>query len=283
VAERPTGVQVSYRMPGFAHDPLAEARLRLHRASQHLEAVRVAIMEFAYARDPAPYDVAFEIDPKTLEPNLEGLIMVDLALPPPTISVIAGDCIYNLRGALEYAIHRAAILDAGKPLDTQFPIFTSAIEYRRMLLGRKGRSWLYKMPGDHRAAIRRMQPYQRRGNPHAHPLAILADLSNTDKHRTLNLGIPHLPAGRVRTAPHPYLFGGKTFAFDFPGTASDPGAKIRPEDVPWAPGQPEMDMQGQIMLNVAFANGLPVVETLDQIGYHVRGVVDEIATWFISK
>ncbi len=96
-----------------------------------------------------------------------------------------GDCVHNLRSALDHLICQLTLLDGGTAEDcaqTQFPIaskseaqFEQMADYRIPRLSKK-----------HRGMVKRAQPYRAGDQAWKHPLAILADLSNADKHRLLN-------------------------------------------------------------------------------------------------
>ena len=103
--------------------------------------------------------------------------------PPARLGVLLGDSIHNLRSALDHLIWQVTILDGATPDDaTQFPIASkSKSQFDRMADRR--------IPGlraKHRALVKRVQPYHAGNRAHAHPLSVLAALSNTDKHRIVN-------------------------------------------------------------------------------------------------
>jgi hypothetical protein len=105
--------------------------------------------------------------------------------PDPTLAVLVGDFLFNVRSALDHLVWQLVILNNGVPDgDNMFPIttepdlFTAAITPRGR---RKGR--LHGVDQSHVALIEGLQPYHR-GNK---SLKRLDALHNTDKHRTLNL------------------------------------------------------------------------------------------------
>ncbi len=97
--------------------------------------------------------------------------------------LLFGDAIQNLRNALEHAVYSAA-REKGRP---QFPIFTDACEFQV-----RGIPMIERVPAPIRTQIERAQPFQSLSPAEFDPLAILADLSNFDKHRSLPLA-----AGKV--------------------------------------------------------------------------------------
>ena len=106
---------------------------------------------------------------------------VEDPFPPIELSAIVGDCLYNLRSALDCLVcglvrtrnHSSSC--AGR----QFPIFTESAEY---LAAR--RSYLRGVPKPARTLIDGLQPWCRpEGTRHLDPLWILNELCRRDKHR----------------------------------------------------------------------------------------------------
>jgi hypothetical protein len=97
--------------------------------------------------------------------------------------VILGDCVHNLRSCLDHLIWQVTLLDGGTPDgDTQYPIASKPeAQFERMANRR--------IPGvsaKHRAMVKKTQPYHRGNSAPVHPLSVLADLSNTDKHQVVH-------------------------------------------------------------------------------------------------
>jgi hypothetical protein len=113
----------------------------------------------------------------------------------PNVSVILGDFVYDTRASLDYLI-TALVRSTGKEEHeaSQFPIYTPGrIGWDRIDewwdSSRKVDGNLKDTPPGTKAALKPLQPFY--GVPVAnwigHPLAVLAALSNRDKHRRLNL------------------------------------------------------------------------------------------------
>jgi len=99
---------------------------------------------------------------------------------PLRVSVILGEVIHDLRSALDNVAWQLAVQNRGDGAvsrRTSFPICTSETEFDT---GRT-QARLEHIAPEHVGVIRDCQPF----DP-AHPLARLARLSNTDKHRTIN-------------------------------------------------------------------------------------------------
>jgi hypothetical protein len=175
---------------------LEGVELKLERAKDHFEALAKSIT--AFLRDPDTYSVVLQVN-KERRPVL---VMEDIKEPRPEWDVLIGDCVHNLRSALD---HLAFQLMVGNTVASQqrefvnsseFPIFLSGVKFHK--LQRKGSrrgqpmndSGLHKIRGVSGAArtiIEGLQPYHRRKNPGTRRLWELRELSNTDKHRLFPL------------------------------------------------------------------------------------------------
>lgn len=156
-------------------------RLKLGRALEHLLSLDDGIAAYL---DSDPVKLVREIDGRH-----PGRVVLSLALnsePPMMLSVLIGDCVHNLRAALDHLVWQLVLANGGTPQGggggTQFPIIQS--------LRRDGTDPAVKVAGGVSpkalAIIESVQPFRRR-DAENHPLAILSRLSNTDKHRTLLL------------------------------------------------------------------------------------------------
>lgn|GEM_PF-1917404 len=133
-------------------------------------------------QDPQPHFSRGYFDPDTWE----WIERFQIREPPPLRwGVMLGECVHNLRSALDHLVCQLTLLDGGTMEDcaqTQFPIASKCkAQFDRMADRR--------IPGLsewHRAMVRRAQPYRAGDSAWKHPLAILADLSNADKHRLIN-------------------------------------------------------------------------------------------------
>ena len=172
---------------------------KLDRADEHLKSVDT---ELAVFRKQHPYDVM-------IEPNhdrTEYVARVDGVVPVPLpISVLVGDCLYNMRSALDHLVYQL-VIDNGRTagFKTAFPIFTDPSLFRETTKTGKptSRSGMKKIEGCSSAAqaiIEGLQPYARlAGKVNAsgpimerlllqNPLKVLDDLTNIDKHRLLHI------------------------------------------------------------------------------------------------
>ena len=157
---------------------------KLKRANQHLDALEHEIERWL---STDPYIVIDQIDSQTGE---NAVRICRKESTPPSISVIAGDVIHNLRCALDHLVyaladsyqrmltHKPFIL--GDVTGTQFPIFHSWEEFCN-----RGTKFVRRIHPDAQAIICGLQPCTA-VDPQGQWLWQLRELSNIDKHRTLN-------------------------------------------------------------------------------------------------
>lgn len=154
-----------------ADDLYAQARALYHPIESEEPAYRI---DFKRDADPRKWRAVFTV----------------LKELPDSWSILLGEIIYNLRSALDHLVYEASALDEdGKPLTgTEFPIFMDEGLFRKRAP--------YRMRGLNdatRALVEKYQPFAH-GDPNIiHYLWLLQQLSNTDKHRLLNIvGVAHM-------------------------------------------------------------------------------------------
>lgn len=160
----------------MAHS-LDGARFKLLRAREHYDDVRRRINAF-FDRDPD--EIVMEADPH--RPGEYVLKVRVREEPDPTWGLIIGDVLTNARATLDYLTAELVLLAGGTVTRlTQFPIYDTPSEYQG-----KGVPRVKGMNPKHAALIETFQPYNGPKRPvNEHPLALLRDLSNLDKHRVL--------------------------------------------------------------------------------------------------
>jgi hypothetical protein len=127
------------------------------------------------------------------------------AQPPLPLSLAAllGDVIQNLRAALEYSAWAAASEEARTSHGRQisFPIIDDETEYEKW--ARRRTDWFSETTFE---VFEWAQPFQASADQ-LHPLRILRTLSNTDKHKLLNVvDHAHIRMG-IELDPMPPVYG----------------------------------------------------------------------------
>jgi hypothetical protein len=182
--------------------PLAACFAKLVRADQHLVALNA---EWEAFLDTEPYSVPFTHDAST--PHQITALAMSLVDPPLTLSLTLGDFAHNVRSALDQLVCRFVDPDSlGDELRNAFPIERSKASFEHKFLPRgNGKSPVPLLEGisptsEEWALIEGAQPYHQEERMHAHPLAILAELSNRDKHRSLNATFGYPDTDRLNDA-----------------------------------------------------------------------------------
>jgi hypothetical protein len=158
---------------------LAGAIEKFNRAKEQFDELR-SEMDAFFNKEPKPHTSAGQFDSEAWEWVEEFQILEDT---PVRLGVILGDVLHNLRSCLDHIVWQVTLLDGNTPDDrTQFPIASkSEAQFQTMADER--------IPGlsqEHRAMVQRVQPYHRGDEASLHPLSVLADLSNIDKHRIVH-------------------------------------------------------------------------------------------------
>lgn len=165
----------------YSYHRLAGVVAKFNRSRQQFDVLRSEIGEF-FEQDPRPHHSRGYFDPEAWE-WIERFQIREA--PPLRFGVVLGDCLHNLRSALDHLICQLTLLEGGTMADcekTQYPIaskseeqFEGIADYRIPMLSKR-----------HRAMVKQTQPYRAGDDASAHPLSVLAELSNADKHRVLN-------------------------------------------------------------------------------------------------
>jgi hypothetical protein len=167
---------------------LESARLKLTRASEHIEAVKASIAAYGSAGN------AFEIVPAK-DGNDKLKIVSD---PPAHISILCGEVVYQIRSALDHlAFSLVKVNSANVPADWEehcaFPLKLSlpkTVQNAPVPYGHD--SFSRSLPGIPKEAfafVESVQPYYGSSRFCSRFLTMLEKLSNIDKHRHLNLTV----------------------------------------------------------------------------------------------
>ncbi|HEX2822936.1 MAG TPA: hypothetical protein VHO07_22655 [Streptosporangiaceae bacterium] len=177
--------------------------LKVERADRHLEEVKSAMADYATRH---PFRAVRATQPK--DQRHIWLYRLEMTEEPdPMIPVIIGECLYDLRSALDHLA--VAMAPRNRRSSAAFPVewtdpwekdVTGAFvhaEGRRQSFTSK----IKGMPDEAVKMIKEAQPYMRE-HPELETLGLLSSLQNADKHRQLvAIGSGVLDARSVVTAP----------------------------------------------------------------------------------
>jgi len=253
-------------------DRLSGVQAKLSRADIHFDAIELAIREFVGSE---PDLIPGEFDPHE---HVYVFRAQRDSRSPTWVSPLMGDCVHNLRAALDYLMWELVKAGSGSGTSaTEFPIFTDAERYRREA-PKKTRG----VPEGAERVLRALQPFAGASggpfdpewrDPEREPLALLQELERWDKHRSLNVTEDQVSAELVgfeqlgiMTSPHPALLPGRFTR----------GTVLARAAVPLA--RPDIEVYLRATYGVAFdragpGDGLAVVDTLRAIRQEVSGRV----------
>jgi hypothetical protein len=171
---------------------IESAKTKLAMAAKHLKSIKRSIAKYSAGR---PYKIQIT---KAKGKNTRKLTIPKA--PPREISVLAGEVIYQIRSALDHLAFdlvkrnlRKIILPPKWDRRTEFPIWVSIPAKGNPPVSQKPplpyNVFCKTLPGISIPAftfIESVQPYYRKGEIN-NSLRLLAELSNIDKHRYLNV------------------------------------------------------------------------------------------------
>jgi hypothetical protein len=196
-------------------------------------------------------------------------------VPPPLLSVVCGDYVHCLRSALD---HLACGNVKKITKRTAFPIYRDGDDFFcavEMPARRKRPGPLTGLDpeGNLFAAIKAFQPYEGPDGYERHPLFNLAELSNADKHRAI---LASAAANRRVDAEALWVRGKHIVCSDAEyamGTPLVNGAKVCWGTLTVFGAEPEMEMEGDLPVEVAFGSSLVPIQGLEEIGKAVRAML----------
>lgn len=152
-------------------------RRKLARAKSKLDALKTEVDAYM---DPPPFQIAVES-----QGNRQAIVCRVSRHPAESWADEMAEIAYQARSALDVLIPQLVIDNGGTPGRTQLPIFVKRGDY--MNKGRGGKKsnrdrMLDGVASRHRRLLDDVQPFQRGRGAHRDPLAVLATISNRDKH-----------------------------------------------------------------------------------------------------
>jgi hypothetical protein len=171
---------------------LTGARHKLDRANKHRKLAKKLMWSFIRRNCKAVPEL--DVDPKWT--NIKAV----LPMPPHTVALIIGDCLYNLRSALDHVVYQFVISNPARPAGT--PNIRTMFPVRDTEAGWKGADdRLAGVPDPICTLIDQAQPYKARnaGEDYTlNPFWVLDRLENIDKHRRLALITSNAIQARTR-------------------------------------------------------------------------------------
>jgi len=232
-------------------NPLNGAYKRVNRASKHLSDLKRGIKVFRqYKID------SISVDYQRIRNHIkhESIYIRNVRsrpIPvPQEFSILVGEIIYNLRAALDYLVYELACFDSKQEVEgTQFPIENSPETFdtrvRDIKGKRRNKKYLKGVSPEHVTAIKRLQPFNG-----CQWTERLRDISNPDKHR------------RLTVVDSPIVVGSEVDSAE----ALLANQSVNVKDI--------------FSFEVIFRDGMPVIETLEQLILKVVETLDSFKPEF---
>jgi hypothetical protein len=198
---------------------------------------------------------------------------------PPTRDDFAGwalrtgEILHNFHSALDHLAYRLAGAHAGEY--TAFPITGNADAWHAAIT--PNRHGECKTLGFSSQAIKRIHALQPHPNRAAENevLSLLRDLSNWDKHRTLQMGVAHGWANNAQVGPVQPHHVGQSYGWH---NMRSPGAFENNTVLGFLEVAPDMPVQVNVALQIVFAEGTaaaerPVPDLLQEIAANIESRV----------
>jgi hypothetical protein len=246
---------------------MASAWAKYNWASKHMEAVAKAIQESV---DPNTHPISVDVK---LEPTHGSVAVVRVTQLPrlrTDYGLKLGDTIQNFRAALDHLAWCLVKLgDDPRPSNPQgvyFPMAGSGKNFRRRIDG-----WLPGVSQEHRAIIRRYQPY--RSGDQAKAIRRLRNLSNLDKHRILIPAVVSLGQANLSVMANWPMQGMDQLVKG--RRALDVGTPLlRVTLLPVLGTQCQVQVQGNLACFPSIGYGMPVGDALLLIRSTVKDILD---------
>lgn len=172
---------------------LTAVREKLARAKKKLDALSEEATAYL---DPVPYRFVVETNGYT-----EAIVCRIDREPNPDWAHELAEIAYQARSSLDLLIRQLVIDSGNTPGRTQFPIFLDRNDYVKKWGRESLRDKMLKgVATRHRRVVDDLQPYQRGRRVHEDPLAVLATVSNRDKHNDIYTAVAAVKKPRFKIA-----------------------------------------------------------------------------------
>ena len=261
---------------------------KLSRAKEHRDAIETYITDTFAVESNRPR-VGAKFEPETNSNVLYVSEMPDLTDFLNRVALMLGDAVHNLRSALDHLAYQLALLHTNGNIrnvrNIAFPI-TDTLEQFKI----KRKRYLREVNPTQRAEIELLQPYHGLegipetgwSGPYVHPLALLRDLSDHDKHRLLipTVAVPSNYSLSLTGAFVTLLSLFDDYATTHPGEPLKLGAILMRTPTIMGRLKRDMEMEGEITPSIRLSEGRPLVDTLDRIAAAVTNTLSRFEPLF---
>jgi hypothetical protein len=174
-------------------NPLDGARAKLDRARLHLTDLEDRIAAYLQTQ---PIQIREQHDRDGATRHIQWIATTSTK-PPAQLGLIVGDWAQNVRAALDSTVYELVRREFGDadPRWTQFPVVLDEGRYAGQEQARLRGAPAWSLP-----VFRGLQPFNDGAEAAYHPLAVLADVSNRDKHRLLHTAAMEIAGSQARVS-----------------------------------------------------------------------------------
>ncbi len=190
-------------------------------------------------------------------------------------SLIAGDCIHNLRSALDTALYAVAVREnhgfdpPPNAASLQFPICDAPEGFAEQMSRRK----LVDLSAKAQIWIETAQPFNRSHRSKPPLLRLLREFDNLDKHRLLNVVLQHLSDGTIECKKG--SLDGHSFKPHFLRTPIQSGGEVLFVTVVPPKANVEFKFSGSITVTVSHSPG-PSLERISSLHDTLAAFISEV-------
>jgi hypothetical protein len=260
------GLLAPGKVPSKTEHPLDGSRAKLERAREHLESFEQGVGDYLRGK-PVKVETSDKAEGELRRITWVASVTTD---PPAALGLIVGDWANNTRAALDYIVYELVRKETGKtdPRWTMFPPATKQSVYPAMAKQR-----LEGVPSRALPVFEGLQPFHDGDDAPFHPLSILAEVSNRDKHRLVHTAAMQVAGSQARlsgtnlleihrVAQNPGTVEGERVIFD--ALIKTDGNDFR------------IEMDAHISVALEDHDWPPAVDLLHGITYEVDAIVE----WF---
>jgi hypothetical protein len=249
---------------------------KLERANEHLLTLDNQIESWTLKK---PYILTTDFDPERGKSGLYAIKVKLTVAPPIQIPVLIGECLFNLRCALDHLVFTLTEIRNRGPLSdevarrTEFPIFHWGTEFCN-----KGMRKIRGIHPDAQTLIKSLQPYHAGNEFRCDWLWLLNEMQNIDKHRTLLLTyMAHRGAMTIPVPPNNFPRAtplGMPPDFRYIRNLAPFEREAIVAEYGFNAGEPHMKMNFEPLLQIAFSQ--PPAKGREIVSF-LRGIRDYIA------
>jgi hypothetical protein len=235
----------------FGEEYLLESRHKIGRAEKHLELLATKIDTFT---EGDPYTVSKEYNSEQSKYLFK--LKIGKSIPQVDWALDIGDCVHNIRSALDYLAWRLAGSNLADRT-TIFPIYRKPSDFDSAI-------WrLSRIHKDALVEMRSLQPYAG-AHPKENLLWLLQELDARDKHKLLTITQTRSRGGRFMVQ----TLDGSSGVIEFNESSLNDGAIVAEVAFPTGTPQSKVKVEGTLLFDITFQ---PEISTRS-----VRGLLGNI-------